>query len=79
MQYDSADARSRDLSDRIAFIRTTMLPDADALAHVFEKFARENTGDPVVHSGCRRLATALRDFHSHVMQSFAAMPAINKR
>jgi hypothetical protein len=74
MEYDLNDPRSRDLADRIAFVKNVMVGDADRLSHAFEKFAKDNAGDPVLHSGCRRLATALRDFCTHMQQTFAAMP-----
>jgi hypothetical protein len=73
MKYDSSDPRASDLADRIEFIRSTMVPDSDRLANAFEKFAKENTADPVLHSRCRRLATTLRDFCTHMQQSCAVM------
>ncbi len=72
-KYDDSDPRASDLAGRLELLQTMSL-DADRLSHAFERFAKEHAADPVLHSGCRRLATALRDFHSHVMQSFAAMP-----
>jgi hypothetical protein len=73
MKYDPDDSRSHDLADRVEYVKTVMVPDADRLANVFERFAKD-TADPVVHSGCRRLSTALRDFCTHLQQTFAAMP-----
>ena len=73
MKYPDGDPRASDLADRIEFIRSTMLPDSDRLANAFEKFAKD-TADPVLHSRCRRLASALRDFCTHMQQSCAAMP-----
>jgi hypothetical protein len=74
MKYDVEDSRSHDLADRIEYVKNVMTPDSDQLASVFEKFAKDNTADPAVHSACRRLSTALRDFCTHMQQTFAAMP-----
>jgi len=75
MQYPDGDPRSHDAADRIEFIRSTMLLDADRLANCFEGFAKEKIGDPAAHSFYRRLGTCARDFHSHLLQLFGAMPA----
>jgi hypothetical protein len=75
MKYDSADLRSHDPADRIEFIRSVMLVDADRLSHAFEHFARESVGDPAAHSFYRRMAICVRDFHSSLVQIFGSMPA----
>ncbi len=74
MKYPDGDPRASDLADRIAYVKSVMIPDSDRLSHAFEKFAKDNTADPVLHSRCRRLATTLRDFCTHMQQSFAVMP-----
>jgi hypothetical protein len=74
MKYDATDPRSRDLADRIAYMQTVMIPDSDKLSHAFEKFAKENTADPVLHSRYRRLSTILRDFCTHLQHALAVMP-----
>jgi len=72
--YAPHDPRLDDPIGRIDFVKTVMLPDADAIACAFEKFARENIDDPAKHSFYRRMGTCTRDFASHLSHIFATMP-----
>lgn len=74
MKYDERDPRASDPIERIAYVQTVMLPDADALAFAFEKFGKENVGNPERHSFYRRMGTCTRDFANHLAHIFATMP-----